>query len=386
MFANFSPLHRSTRFATTLTAALLLAALTGCTRDRAAPEPTVDVGDVVTGASATEPISGTQVGTGTVTVEVTGSTSEATSDTLTVVLSDTALSGTLGISLPDELVTTPNEAAAEAVEDQAAATPTPAVNDTFSYIVEVGDSIGAVAEKFGTDVTTIRELNYLRSDDILVGQEIRVPSAPGITQAGLPTPTPPPFEYTVQAGDALGVIAQQFGVDETTLLNANALADPNNLQPGQTLLIPGVENTQAAVGGGGGSAGDSGSDTGGDGAATDADTAPAADGAQAAHVVQPGEQLGAIAQLYGVSAAEIAAANGLQNVNIIRPGQELIIPGVSQREVELATQETYTVQQGDTLGGIAVSFGVTQQQIIEANDIANPNFLDPGQVLVIPQP
>ncbi len=377
MFANFPPLRGSTRFTITLAAALLLVALIGCTRDRATSEPTVDVGDVATGAQATEPISGTQVDTGTISVEVSGSTTEATSDTLTVVLSDTALSGSLGISLPDELVTTPNEAAA-----QAEATPTPTVNDTFIYIVEVGDSIGTVAEKFGTDVATIRELNYLRSSDILVAQEIRVPSVPGISQRGLPTPTPPPFEYTVQAGDALGTIAQQFGVDQTTLLSANSLSDPNNLQPGQTLLIPGVENTQAAVDSGD----DSGGDAGDDGAATDTDDAPAAAGAQATHVVQPGEQLGAIAQLYGVSAAEIAAANGLQNANIIRPGQELIIPGVSQREVELATQETYTVQAGDTLGGIAVSFGVTQQQIIEANDIANPNFLDPGQVLVIPQP
>ncbi len=350
--------------------ALVLASvlLTSCTRDRPTPDPTpaaevavVNVETAATDVSTTDAISGTQASAEVLGTSVTSGTVETPSDALTI---------TLSLTLPDELVAAPGE------EGDAAATPTPAVNNTFSYIVEVGDSIGTVAEKFGTDITTIRELNYLRGDDILVGQEIRVPSAPGISQEGLPTPTPPPFEYTVQQGDALGSIAQEFGVDQTTLLNANALADPNNLQPGQTLVIPGVANT--------GSAAANDASSGEEASEAQSDAAPA--GAQATHVVQAGEQLAQIAQLYGVSAAEIALVNGLQNANIIRPGQELIIPGVTQREAELATQETYTVQPGDSLGAIALRFSVTAQQIIEANDIVNPNIVNPGEVLVIPQP
>lgn len=46
---------------------------------------------------------------------------------------------------------------------------------------------------------------------------------------------------------------------------------------------------------------------------------------------------------------------------------------------------TYTVQPGDTLAAIAQQFGVTVQEIVDANDIANPDVIRPGQVLEIPQ-
>jgi hypothetical protein len=48
------------------------------------------------------------------------------------------------------------------------------------------------------------------------------------------------------------------------------------------------------------------------------------------------------------------------------------------------TQQTYTVQQGDTLSLIAQRFGTTVQAIQAANGIADPNEIIVGQVLVIP--
>lgn len=45
---------------------------------------------------------------------------------------------------------------------------------------------------------------------------------------------------------------------------------------------------------------------------------------------------------------------------------------------------TYTVQPGDTLGAIAQQFGVTVEAIAAANGIEDPDFIDVGQVLVIP--
>ncbi|WP_420645433.1 LysM peptidoglycan-binding domain-containing protein [Candidatus Leptofilum sp.] len=49
------------------------------------------------------------------------------------------------------------------------------------------------------------------------------------------------------------------------------------------------------------------------------------------HIVQPGDTLGTISQLYDVSLDEIMAENGLSNPNIISVGQQLVIPigGVS---------------------------------------------------------
>ncbi|HAL61960.1 MAG TPA: hypothetical protein DCP08_06075 [Chloroflexi bacterium] len=45
---------------------------------------------------------------------------------------------------------------------------------------------------------------------------------------------------------------------------------------------------------------------------------------------------------------------------------------------------TYTVQSGDTLAKIAAKFGVTVEEIVEANDIQDPSLINVGQVLVIP--
>ncbi len=48
--------------------------------------------------------------------------------------------------------------------------------------------------------------------------------------------------------------------------------------------------------------------------------------------------------------------------------------------------ETYIVQYGDSLGAIASRFGVNINIIITANNITNPNLIEPGQVLLIPAP
>jgi LysM repeat protein len=49
-----------------------------------------------------------------------------------------------------------------------------------------------------------------------------------------------------------------------------------------------------------------------------------------------------------------------------------------------ANQRRYVVQSGDTLSGIAAQYGVTVQQIIDANSLQNPDLVLPGQELIIP--
>jgi LysM repeat protein len=48
------------------------------------------------------------------------------------------------------------------------------------------------------------------------------------------------------------------------------------------------------------------------------------------HTVQKGESVASIAAQYGVTAEQIVEANGLSNANLIQVGQELLIPGVSE--------------------------------------------------------
>ncbi|MBC8160319.1 MAG: LysM peptidoglycan-binding domain-containing protein [Roseiflexaceae bacterium] len=53
----------------------------------------------------------------------------------------------------------------------------------------------------------------------------------------IPTPTPAGL-YVIQQGDTLGALAEEFGSSVEELLAANGLTDPNAIQVGQPLLIP----------------------------------------------------------------------------------------------------------------------------------------------------
>jgi len=62
-------------------------------------------------------------------------------------------------------------------------------------------------------------------------------NTPHVPTAISPTP-PAPLLYIVQAGDTLGAIAQTYGISVGDLMEANGITDPNVLHIGQTLVIP----------------------------------------------------------------------------------------------------------------------------------------------------
>jgi LysM repeat protein len=117
------------------------------------------------------------------------------------------------------------------------------------------------------------------------------------------------------------------------------------------------------------------------------------------YIVRPGDTLSVIAGQFGVTVEAIMEANDLTDY-MIQVGQELLIPvetsdhtptPVSGETPEPEATEqpettTYVVQEGDTLSEIADRFNVSQEAIMEANDIANPDSLRLGQELVIPAP
>ncbi len=63
----------------------------------------------------------------------------------------------------------------------------------------------------------------------------------------VPTPTPAGL-YRVQQGDTLGAIAEQFGTSVEEIMAANGLTDPNAVQIGQTLLIPSLISDTLTLG------------------------------------------------------------------------------------------------------------------------------------------
>jgi len=118
---------------------------------------------------------------------------------------------------------------------------------------------------------------------------------------------------------------------------------------------------------------------------------------QVTHIVQPGENLFRIALQYGVDLNELASVNGITDSRTIYSGQELLIPGLSlpatagetlesnvvENPLVAATPIIHVVQRGENLTKIAQKYGITVQEIMQANSIANPSHIFAGEELNI---
>jgi tyrosinase len=100
------------------------------------------------------------------------------------------------------------------------------------YIVHTGDTFSAIAARFGVSLATLVGANPQITDPnrIFPGQVVTIPgSSPA---AG--------SDYVVQSGDTLNAIANRFGVSLAALKAANPqISDPNRIFPGQIITIPG---------------------------------------------------------------------------------------------------------------------------------------------------
>ncbi len=121
----------------------------------------------------------------------------------------------------------------------AEATPSPA--EPIIYIVAPNDTLSAIAQRYHTTVTVIVKLNDLTNPDLIfVGQRLQIP----IPEEIAPAPT---TVYTVQRGDTLYAIASRYGTTVPAIAAANGLTNPDLIYPGQRLIIPGMESSPIAV-------------------------------------------------------------------------------------------------------------------------------------------
>ncbi|MBI5035393.1 MAG: LysM peptidoglycan-binding domain-containing protein [Chloroflexi bacterium] len=192
-------------------------------------------------------------------------------------------------------------------------------------------------------------------------QVVVAPPTPAVTTP----PTTSPGTYTVQWGDWLSKIANQFGVTTQQLVAANPGINPNFISPGQVLNIP--SSTSPGL--------------------TPVPPTIPPTGHPSTYTVQRGDWIYALARRFGVTVAALLAANPGIHPNLLYPGQVLSIPSgtTPQPDPPPPSGNTYTVQRGDTLYSIAVRFKTTIMALQIANKLANPNFISPGQVLTIPQ-
>jgi LysM repeat protein len=101
------------------------------------------------------------------------------------------------------------------------------------------------------------------------------------------------------------------------------------------------------------------------------------------YTVVKGDTLSGIAARFGTTYQYLAEVNGISNPNVINVGQVLKVPNAGSTQ-PTPSAKTYTVQKGDTLSGIAAKYGTTYQVLAQINGIANPNVINVGQVIVVP--
>ena len=254
-------------------------------------------------------------------------------------------------------------------------------NNMFMYTVGKGDTLYSIARKYNTTVNDIINLNYLKSNDLSVGQVLRIPE----TYYNYDEMSAPNYiSYTVKPGDTLYSIASNNGVSVDTIISDNVLPN-NSLSVGQVLRLrvsegevlecfgPDFEipeeivrlnslpNNNLSVG-----------------QQLLIPTALVSDNSSSSntYVVKSGDNLYSIARRFGTSVNDIIRLNNLPGTSL-SIDQTLVIPNNSS-----GTSNTYVVQRGDSLYSIARKFNVSVDSIKSKNNLKS-NLLSVGQTLII---
>lgn len=96
------------------------------------------------------------------------------------------------------------------------------------------------------------------------------------------------------------------------------------------------------------------------------------------YIVQSGDTLSAIADRYGTTYQHLAAINGISDPDLIYPGDMIVIDRVAS-----GSGQTYTIQSGDTLSGIAGRFGTSVAHLAALNGIENSDLIYTGDTIRI---
>jgi LysM repeat protein len=231
--------------------------------------------------------------------------------------------------------------------------------------------------------------------------------------------------YTVRSGDTFAKIARTKGIPLATLLKANRISNPDRIQLGQRITIPGAATAKTPVKTTAKTETKTTSKTGPltktpvtkqtarrDSTTVDI-TPPPTPGS---YTVQTGDTLSRISRQTGVSASRLMTLNGLTEDSTLRIGQTLRTGGSAPVKKTPAIEQpavaydhasgsyiqdinerpapatpaaptatiSHRVKSGQTFSSISRDFGISSTQLASANKGVDPHRLRAGQSLLIP--
>ena len=190
--------------------------------------------------------------------------------------------------------------------------------------------------------------------------------------------------HKVQRGETLSRIANKYGVSASTLAKTNNLTTKAKLKRGQPIKIPVVVSQKYAA----------------------SEVIKKNSSPKVASTVKPkaveqqkliryrvksGDNLFELAQRFNTTPSQIRKLNGIKKQNYLIQGNIIKLPlktTLAQNDdnfIDKATHKVlvYIVKSGDTLWGIAQSFGTSLRSLKDWNNLMNPRKLKPGQRLKI---
>ncbi len=114
----------------------------------------------------------------------------------------------------------------------------PVSSGCTTYVVQPGDNLFRISLRYNVSMAAIMQANGISNPNyVYVGQALCIPTGGAVT----PPSTPPVSggKYCVQPGDTLAAIAARFGTTIYAIMQANGLSNANYIYVGQWLVIPG---------------------------------------------------------------------------------------------------------------------------------------------------
>ena len=240
-----------------------------------------------------------------------------------------------------------------------------------------GDTLGAIARRYGVSIEALMQTNGLVSDRILAGSDLMVPITIGrldgsrsgsATQAQpdrTATEVPAKAIHRVNYGDSLWRIARRHDVDLRQLAAWNGLTMETVLHPGQRLTVYRGRGSRSRVP-----------------APTRSAESLETVLSDTVHVVEYGDTLSEIARRHGTTVHKLTEFNRIEESTVLRPGQKLrLLPAAFSSNPGSRAPIRYRVKRGDSLWEISRQFGVSVASLRKWNRLAVDEPLMPGREL-----